>query len=439
MTYQTILTTYGLTAQAAAVATTTPINLVAVAVGDGNGNATTPSLGQTALVREVYRAAPNRVEVNPENSQQYFVELVIPAATGGWVIREFGIFDDDGGLIAVGNFPETYKSVPADGAVSDLILQTIIEVSNAGVITIVLDPTATVASRAWVLNNVTRASLFPGGTTGQVLRKKSNADGDTEWADPATANILVNTIEEPVQTLAAAQTTVTLTTTNTTGLAVFIEGIRIPKAVGVDGWQQGGSNTQVVLGKAYPAGTRFFAAQNEPSALIPNPLDSTKNLSDVQSAATSRTNLDVFSRAETQQFQPAGNVAWTARATAPSGWLVADGSAVSRTTYAALFSAIGSLYGAGNGTTTFNLPDLRGEFVRGADMGRGVDVGRAIGSAQGQAIQSHTHGGVPVLQADVDRGSSGSAFSLDDIGQTASTGGTETRPRNIALVPIIKT
>ena len=69
-------------------------------------------------------------------------------------------------------------------------------------------------------------------------------------------------------------------------------------------------------------------------------------------------------------------------ATAPAGWLICDGSAVSRTTYADLFASIGTTYGAGNNTTTFNLPDLRGEFIRGSDNGRGLDVGRAHGSVQ---------------------------------------------------------
>lgn len=68
---------------------------------------------------------------------------------------------------------------------------------------------------------------------------------------------------------------------------------------------------------------------------------------------------------------------------ASSGWLLCNGQAVSRTTYAALFAVIGTTYGVGNGTTTFNVPDLRGEFVRGLDNGRGVDAGRTIGSSQG--------------------------------------------------------
>ena len=89
---------------------------------------------------------------------------------------------------------------------------------------------------------------------------------------------------------------------------------------------------------------------------------------------------------------PSGAVLYFAGRTAPAGWLKANGAAVSRTAYAALFAAIGTTYGAGDGRSTFNLPDLRGEFLRGWDDGRGVDTGRGFGSAQAHALQSHQHG-----------------------------------------------
>lgn len=88
----------------------------------------------------------------------------------------------------------------------------------------------------------------------------------------------------------------------------------------------------------------------------------------------------------------AGAVGYFAMATAPAGWLVADGSAVSRTAYATLFSAIGTSFGAGDGNSTFTLPDLRGVSLRGFDGGRGLDPGRAFGSYQADALGSHSHG-----------------------------------------------
>ena len=91
---------------------------------------------------------------------------------------------------------------------------------------------------------------------------------------------------------------------------------------------------------------------------------------------------------------PSGAVQEFAGSTAPEGWLMCDGSAVSRTDYAALYSVIGDTYGAGDGVDTFNLPDLRGEFVRGLDdMGtaqgaRGVDSGRGLGSTQSHSTNA---------------------------------------------------
>ena len=89
---------------------------------------------------------------------------------------------------------------------------------------------------------------------------------------------------------------------------------------------------------------------------------------------------------------PSGAVLYFSGRTAPAGWLKANGAAVSRTAYAALFAAIGTTYGAGDGRNTFNLPDIRAEFIRGWDDGRGVDTGRVFGSAQADAVRQHYHG-----------------------------------------------
>lgn len=135
-----------------------------------------------------------------------------------------------------------------------------------------------------------------------------------------------------------------------------------------------------------------------------------------------------------------GAVLYFARNTAPTGYLKANGAAVSRTTYAALFSAIGVTYGSGDGSTTFNLPDLRGEFIRGWDDGRGVDSGRTIGSAQGGAFASHNHyfESYNVSRAGFDPSGLPFLFLDSPPHYTSSTGGSETRPRNVALLACIK-
>ena len=113
---------------------------------------------------------------------------------------------------------------------------------------------------------------------------------------------------------------------------------------------------------------------------------------------------------------PSGAVMYFAGQTAPTGWLKANGAAVSRTLYAALFQSIGTTYGTGDGRTTFNLPDLRGEFVRGWDDGRGIDSGRTLGSAQGDAIRNIT--------GKIDSGKN-SALQLFDYIETTGAFGVE--------------
>lgn len=138
---------------------------------------------------------------------------------------------------------------------------------------------------------------------------------------------------------------------------------------------------------------------------------------------------------------PAGCVQFFATVTAPTGWLKANGALVSRTAYAALFAAIGTTFGVGDGSTTFGLPDLRGEFIRAFDDGRGVDTGRVFGSAQAGQLPSHTH----VMPQGLAGG--GGSFQWAGGGNgvstiTSATGGTEnsseSRPRNIALLACIK-
>lgn len=387
MTYKTLHTQYGLQRMAAAESTGVPINLTHIAVGDGNGNPVEPSDAQTQLVRERFRATVNRVYQDPSNPLRFTAELVIPATEGGFTLREVGVFDADGGLFVVGNLPETYKPTEADGAYSDTVVRVEFVVSNATVVTLQVDPNVAVATQTWITNNVTAALMIPGGTTGQILTKASNADGDTVWSDPDAVNVTVDTIEE-TQTLAADQTIVDLVATTHRGLAVYIDGVRLRS----DQWTPDPVlDTRITLATAYAAGTKLIAAQNEPTGNAPAPLERSKNLSDVENKAAARTNLDIYNKAETRQMAPAGLVAHFARATAPTGWLKANGAAISRTAYADLFAAIGTTFGAGDGFNTFNLPDLRGEFLRGVDDGRGVDGGRALGSAQLGANQSHSH------------------------------------------------
>lgn len=141
-----------------------------------------------------------------------------------------------------------------------------------------------------------------------------------------------------------------------------------------------------------------------------------------------------------------GFVAYYAAQTAPTGWLKANGALVSRFIYPELFTAIGTTYGTGDGSTTFNIPDMRGEFARGFDDGRGVDASRALGSYQDDQYQDHTHTlthdrSGTVNATDVPRIGTGSSTTLYTNGSRAGVGyryGSETRPRNRAFLAVIK-
>lgn len=132
-----------------------------------------------------------------------------------------------------------------------------------------------------------------------------------------------------------------------------------------------------------------------------------------------------------------GSVNFFAGTYAPTGWLKANGAAVSRATYADLFAYIGTTYGVGDGTTTFNLPDMRGYFARGWVDDGTVDAGRVFGSTQADAFASHTHTGAFSDNFGADpNAASGVRGGTNTI--SGATGGAETRPVNVALLACIK-
>lgn len=155
----------------------------------------------------------------------------------------------------------------------------------------------------------------------------------------------------------------------------------------------------------------------------------------------------------------AGTIAFFGMTTAPAGWIKANGAIISRITYSDLFSAISTTYGAGNGTTTFALPDLRGEFPRFWDDSRGVDTSRGIGSSQTGATRLLMNGsstgnnpegnsttgiithkpGVEMIGIEATFwGSYTNRVTLRNAMDTTWGGASETRPRNIALLACIK-
>lgn len=137
---------------------------------------------------------------------------------------------------------------------------------------------------------------------------------------------------------------------------------------------------------------------------------------------------------------PTGSVLWFTDTTIPTGFLSANGATISRTTYVDLFAIIGTTFGAGDGSTTFNIPDLRGEFIRGFDDGRGIDSGRVFGSWQADELKSHTHDYAGAGYSTDKAPDDGPQWEISSptTRTSAPTGGSETRPRNVALIACIK-
>ncbi|EHP8206374.1 phage tail protein [Escherichia coli] len=148
--FYTLLTDIGAAKLASAAALGVPLKITHMAVGDGGGTLPTPDAKQTALVNEKRRAALNMLYIDPQNSSQIIAEQVIPENEGGWWIREVGLFDESGALIAVGNCPESYKPQLAEGSGRTQTVRMVLITSSTDNITLKIDPAVVLATRKYV-------------------------------------------------------------------------------------------------------------------------------------------------------------------------------------------------------------------------------------------------------------------------------------------------
>ncbi|MCI3380520.1 phage tail protein [Escherichia coli] len=148
--FYTLLTDIGAAKLASAAALGLPLKITHMAVGDGGGVLPTPDAKQTALVNEKRRAALNMLYIDPQNSSQIIAEQVIPENEGGWWIREVGLFDESGALIAVGNCPESYKPQLAEGSGRTQTVRMVLITSSTDNITLKIDPAVVLATRKYV-------------------------------------------------------------------------------------------------------------------------------------------------------------------------------------------------------------------------------------------------------------------------------------------------
>ena len=159
-TFYTILTAIGKNKLAAAAARGEKIDFIHLALGDGNGSYYDPAESQTSLKREVWRGQINSVLIDPENPYWIVIEAVVPADQGGFMVREAGVFDSEGDLIAIGKYPETYKPITSDGSAKDLYIRMIIEVSNTDAVNITVDPTVALATKKDINNLDARVTIL---------------------------------------------------------------------------------------------------------------------------------------------------------------------------------------------------------------------------------------------------------------------------------------
>lgn len=150
MSYYAILTTAGKAAFAAALANGGAVAITHMRAGDGLGAEYDPTETQTALKRTVWTGSINRIYLDPNNSQWFVVEGWIPSDVGDFTIREVGLYNGAGTLLAIGKYPSTYKPAVTSGAAKDLYIRMILEVANANQVAVSIDPSAIMASQSWV-------------------------------------------------------------------------------------------------------------------------------------------------------------------------------------------------------------------------------------------------------------------------------------------------
>ncbi|EGZ4350127.1 phage tail protein [Salmonella enterica subsp. enterica serovar Portland] len=189
--FYTLLTDRGMAKIASALADKKQIHLQKMAVGDGGGQYYEPTASQTKLRHEVWRGEMNTLTTAPNNPNWLIAELVLPEDVGGWYVREVGVFDDEGELIAIGKFPESYKPLLPGGCGKQVCIRLIMEVSNTTAVTLTVDPSIVLATRDYVdtrLDEHEHSTNHPGATLTQKgftqLSNATDSDDETKAATP---------------------------------------------------------------------------------------------------------------------------------------------------------------------------------------------------------------------------------------------------------------
>ncbi|MGU4236004.1 phage tail-collar fiber domain-containing protein [Escherichia coli] len=359
--YYAILTNQGAARLANATMLGSKLNLTQMAVGDANGVLPTPDPAQTKLINQKRIAPLNLLSVDPNNQSQIIAEQIIPENEGGFWIREIGLYDDEGVLIAVANCPETYKPQLQEGSGRTQTIRMILVVTNTEAITLKIDPSVVLATRKYVDDEVLELRLY---VDDQMSKHIAAQDPHTQYAQKHNPTF---TGEPKAPTPAAGNNTTRIATTEFVQAAITALINGAPATL----------DTLKEIAAAINNDPKFSATIN--NALSgKQPLDETlTHLSGKDVAGL----LAYLGLGEGSALPVGVPVPWPS-ATPPTGWLKCNGAPFSAEEYPELAKAY----------PTNKLPDLRGEFIRGWDDGRGVDAGRDLLSSQGDAIRNITGG-----------------------------------------------
>lgn len=177
--FYTIMTSIGKASITNATTLGGKVDFKYMALGDGNGTYYSPVESQTTLVNEVHRTQINHIQVDPKNPSWIRLSIVIPANVGGFTVREVGAFDAEGNLLIIGKYPETYKPVLDDGSTKDLTINMILEVSNASIVNLRVDPSVVIATNEYV-DDKFKELAGTGRTTETVKKNADKIKGITE-------------------------------------------------------------------------------------------------------------------------------------------------------------------------------------------------------------------------------------------------------------------
>ena len=218
--FYTLLTEIGAAKLASAAALGVPLKITQMAVGDGGGVLPTPSAQQTKLVAEKRRADLNMLYIDPQNSSQMIAEQVIPETEGGWWIREVGLFDDTGALIAVGNCPESYKPQLAEGSGRTQTVRMVLITSSTDNITLKIDPSVVLATRKYVDDKALELKVYVDDLMAKHL---AAADPHSQYA-PKDSPTLTGTPKTPTAPAGNSSTQIASTAFVQAALVALING-----------------------------------------------------------------------------------------------------------------------------------------------------------------------------------------------------------------------